>query len=85
MGFLISLKRKAIRPYSAIISIITGSLLSLTVIRAFNHIMECFAYRFTLLPFIGTIPAFVIIAFGVSAIVYRYVRKYSIIERLREE
>lgn len=71
--------------FTAVISIVFGSVLSLTVVRAFNNIASWFDYQFTLLPFIETIPAFIITAFGVPLIAYRYVRKHSIVERLREE
>ncbi|WMJ89982.1 ABC transporter permease [Anaerocolumna sp. MB42-C2] len=71
--------------FTAAISMIVGSFLSLTLIRAFNHIAAYFSYHFTIVPFIVTIPAFIVIALGVPFITYQYIRKYSIVERLREE
>ena len=71
--------------FTAISSIVVGSVLSLTVVRAFNDIAAWFNYQYTILPFVVTIPVFLFIAFGVPAIAYRYLKRYSIVERLRQE
>lgn len=71
--------------FTAILSFTLGSLLSVTAVNAFNNIVLYFNYRFTLLPFLGTIPVFLVIAFIVPLIAYGFVSKHSIVERLREE
>ncbi|ROR26352.1 putative ABC transport system permease protein [Mobilisporobacter senegalensis] len=71
--------------FTAAISLAGGSFLSLTAVRALNNVAESFNYQFTLMPFLETIPVFLAIVFFVPSIAYRYVRKYSIVERLREE
>lgn len=71
--------------FTAVISIIVGSVLSLTVVKAFNNIAAWFNYQYTSLPFVASIPIFCIIAFVVPSIAYRYLKRQSVVERLREE
>lgn len=70
--------------FTAVISFIIGSLLSVFVIRAVNNIAEFFVYQFTLVPFLAVIPLFVLVALVVPVFAYLNLKKYSIVERLRE-
>ncbi|SHK82916.1 putative ABC transport system permease protein [Anaerocolumna jejuensis DSM 15929] len=70
--------------FTAVISIVIGSLLSVSVVRAFNNVVEYFTYHFTIIPFLSVLPVFVIIAVAVPVISYQSTKKYSIVERLRE-
>lgn len=67
---------------ATIISITIGSILSKLVIGSFNSILSYFEYSFTWVPFICTIPVFLLIAVLVPVIAYYSVRKQSIVERL---
>ena len=69
--------------FTAIISFVIGSLLSISVIRAFNNIASYFEYHFTIVPFVAVLPAFLVIAFIVPLIAYHNAKKQSIVERLR--
>ncbi|MDD4112957.1 MAG: FtsX-like permease family protein [Herbinix sp.] len=71
--------------FTAVISIIVGSVLSLTVVKAFNNIAAWFEYQYTSLPFVASLPIFILIALGVPVIAYRYLKSQSIVERLRDE
>jgi len=71
--------------YTAVISLAIGSFLSLFVVRAFNTVVQCFEYQFTILPFVALLPIFLLIGFVVPIIAYRNSMKQSIVERLREE
>ena len=70
--------------FTAIISFILGSLLSISAIRAFNNIAKFFEYHFTILPFVAVLPVFLVIAFIVPLIAYHNAKKQSIVERLRD-
>lgn len=70
--------------FSAVISIVVGTLLSISTIRAFNNIAVSFEYQFTIMPFVAMLPVFFIIGILVPGIAYRKAKKLSIIERLRE-
>lgn len=69
--------------FTAIISFIIGSLLSISAIRAFNNIAKFFEYHFTIIPFIAVLPAFLVIAFIVPLIAYHNAKNQSIVERIR--
>jgi putative ABC transport system permease protein len=71
--------------YTAVISIMIGSLLSASVIRAFNKIVQCFEYQFSILPFVALLPVFLLVGLMVPMIAYRKSMKQSMVERLREE
>jgi len=69
--------------FTALISFIIGSILSVSVIRAFNNIASFFEYHFTIVPFVGVLPVFLVLAFIVPSIAYHNTKKQSIVERLR--
>jgi putative ABC transport system permease protein len=70
--------------FTAVISLLIGSLLSVSVIRAVNHVTAYFVYHFTVTPLIAVMPVFIIISCAIPVLAYHNVRKQSIIERLRE-
>ncbi len=70
--------------FTAVISFVIGSVLSVSVIRAINNVASYFEYRFTAAPFAAVLPAFLMIALAVPLIAYRSAKKQSIVERLRE-
>ncbi len=70
--------------FTAMISLVVGSVLSLSVIRAIGTIAESFEYQFTVIPFIVTLPIFLLIGIMVPEFAYRKAKKLSIVERLRE-
>lgn len=70
--------------FTAVISFLIGSILSVSVISAFNSVVKYFEYHFTIVPFISVIPIFFVIAFVVPLIAYYNAKKLSIVERLRE-
>lgn len=69
---------------TALISLIIGSLLSVSLIRALNSMIVYFDYQFTLQPFVLLLPFFLIIGISVPMVAYRNSMKLSIVERLRE-
>lgn len=70
--------------FTAVISIIAGSFLSLFAIRALQNIILCFDYQFTLMPFVALLPVFLLVGILVPDIAYQKANKQSIVERLRE-
>ncbi len=71
--------------YTAVISFVIGSFLSLIVVRAFSKVVLYFEYQFTIVPFIVLLPIFMLIGFIVPVIAYRSSMKQSIVDRLRDE
>jgi putative ABC transport system permease protein len=71
--------------FTAVISLVIGSALSFSFIRALNSIILYFDYQFTISPFVAVLPTFLIIAFVVPLIAYYNAGRQSIVERLREE
>lgn len=70
--------------FTAVISFVIGSFLSVSFIRALNNIVESFVYHFTVLPFLILLPVFLLVGMIVPYIAYFKAKKQSIIERLRE-
>jgi putative ABC transport system permease protein len=70
--------------YTTVISLVMGSFLSSTVVRALNNVVQCFEYQFTILPFVAMLPVFLLLGLIIPVIAYRNL-KQSIVERLREE
>jgi putative ABC transport system permease protein len=69
---------------TTVISLVIGSFLSLTVVRALNNVVQCFEYQFTILPFVAMLPIFLLMGLIIPVIAYQNL-KQSIVERLREE
>lgn len=63
---------------------VLGSILSWVILRAMNHLVLFFEYRFQILPFVVIIPVLTLAAVAVPVIAWRSVGRKSIIERLRE-
>lgn len=70
--------------FTAVVSLILGSVLSMSLIRGMQSIVAYFEYHFTLVPYLSIIPVFILIASIVPLITYQSVKKMSLIERLRE-
>ncbi len=69
---------------TAIISLLVGSALSLSVIKALENVVAYFNYQFTVLPYVVVLPVFFILGMLVPGIAYQRVNKLSIVERLRD-
>ena len=69
---------------TAFISLLVGSALSLSVIKALGNVVAYFNYQFTILPYITVLPIFFAFGMLVPGIAYKKVNKLSIVARLRE-
>jgi putative ABC transport system permease protein len=70
--------------FTALSSLIIGSVLSLSVVRAMENVVSYFEYQYTVLPYVVMLPAFFLIGILVPEIAYRKAKRQSIIVRLRE-
>lgn len=69
---------------SCAVGFVVGSVLSWAVLRALNHVILFFEYRFQILPFVIIIPVLLLAAVLTPALACRDVERKSIVERLRE-
>ena len=65
---------------SFILCVVTAPLLSSVL----GNVFWFFSYRFTILPVIIVMPIFAILGVMLPLVVYKYVAKHSVVERLRE-
>ncbi len=68
-----------------LLSILFGTVVSLTIVKIVSHSIWFFTFRFTLLPIMVLSPIFIIIAIMVPYFLCRGLEKESIIVRLRTE
>ena len=69
---------------SALLALIISLILNPLEIAAINSMMWFCTGKFTILPVVITFPVFVIIALGVSILLYNKMQKESVVERIRE-
>lgn len=69
---------------SCTIGFAVGSISSWIVLRALNHVIMFFEYRFQILPFVIILPVLLLTAVLAPALACRNVKQKSIVERLRE-
>lgn len=70
--------------FTAFVSVIIGSYLSLTIIKALNKVVMYFEYQYIVSPFLTMLPVFLFIGILVPGVAYNRAKKQSIVERLRE-
>lgn len=66
-------------------SLIVGSIVSLTLIRGLGGGLWFLRYRFTLLPMVVAVPVLLILGGLVPALIHRFLKEDSLVERMREE
>lgn len=66
-------------------SLIAGSVVSLTLIRGLGGGLWFLRYRFTLLPMIVAVPILLLLGALVPALIHRFLKEDSLVERMREE
>lgn len=66
-------------------SLIVGSIVSLTLIRGLGGGLWFLRYRFTLLPMIVAVPILLLLGGLVPALIHRFLKDDSLVERMREE
>lgn len=69
---------------SIVISIILGSIVSLTIVKIIGSSLWFFKYKFILTPILILSPILVLISILVPFVIYINVNKQTIVERLRE-
>ncbi|AVP63609.1 ABC transporter permease [Clostridium botulinum] len=69
---------------SIVISIILGSIASLTIVKTIGNSLWFFEYKFILTPILSISPILVLISILVPFVIYVSVNKQTIVERLRE-
>jgi putative ABC transport system permease protein len=71
--------------WTAIMSVIITSILSLTVLKPFMSIFPMFDWQFTLLPIAISLPFILLLVVSIPRITYNKLSKNSIADRLREQ
>jgi len=70
--------------YTMILSLVLGIIFSVAVIGGIVSEMWFFSYKFVVTPLLVTYPIMIMVSLAVPYKAYSYIRKGSIVERLRE-
>ncbi len=68
---------------SAVVSLVLGALINVTVIRAMGNVFFFYMWKFTIMPILVFIPVMLVISVIVPIICYRQITKSSVVERMR--